>query len=43
MLVVAESARAHAQLLGTSPASGSTVPTEPKMVIFEFNQNVGER
>ena len=41
MLVVAESAHAHAQLLGTSPASGSTVPTEPKMVIFEFNQNVG--
>jgi copper transport protein len=41
MLVVSESALAHAQLLGTSPASGSTVPTEPKMVIFEFNQNVG--
>jgi copper transport protein len=40
-LVFAASASAHAQLLGTSPTSGSTVPTQPKEVIFEFNQNVG--
>ena len=32
---------AHAQLLGTSPASGSTVPTQPAEVIFQFNENVG--
>ena len=43
MLVLADapSAFAHAQLLGTSPTSGSTVQAEPKEVIFEFNQNVG--
>jgi copper transport protein len=32
---------AHAQLLGTSPVSGSTVRVQPKEVIFEFNQDVG--
>ena len=32
---------AHAELLGTSPASGSTVATQPTEVIFKFNQNVG--
>jgi copper transport protein len=32
---------AHAQLLGTSPAAGSTVPVQPQQVIFQFNQNVG--
>lgn len=32
---------AHAQLLGTSPVSGSTVKAQPKEVIFEFNQDVG--
>ncbi len=32
---------AHAQLLGTSPATGSTVPVQPREVIFQFNQNVG--
>jgi copper transport protein len=32
---------AHAQLLGTSPQSGSTVPREPAEVIFKFNQAVG--
>jgi copper transport protein len=32
---------AHAQLLGASPVSGSTVKVEPKEVIFEFNQDVG--
>ncbi len=31
----------HAQLLGTSPAAGSTVQVQPKEVIFEFNQDVG--
>src|SRR5271154_1881228 len=34
-------ALAHAQLLLTSPAAGSTVAHEPPEVIFEFNQNVG--
>jgi copper transport protein len=32
---------AHAQLLGASPVSGSTVKVEPKEVVFEFNQDVG--
>ena len=41
LLVSAPGAFAHAQLLGTSPASGATVPTQPQEVIFEFNQNVG--
>jgi copper transport protein len=40
-LTSAPAALAHAQLLGTSPASGSTVQVQPKEVIFEFNQNVG--
>lgn len=40
-LIGAPSAWAHAQLLGTSPASGSTVQTQPKDVIFEFDQDVG--
>jgi len=34
-------ALAHAQLLGTSPLSGSTVATQPKEVIFKYNQDVG--
>lgn len=34
-------ALAHAQLRGTSPASGSTVAVEPAEVIFKFNQAVG--
>ena len=41
LLVCSPAAFAHAQLLGTSPASGSTLATQPKEVIFEFNQNVG--
>lgn len=41
LLVSAPSASAHAQLLGTSPTSGSTVPTQPTEVIFQFNQDVG--
>jgi copper transport protein len=40
-LVAAAGASAHAQLLGTSPQSGSTVPTQPTEVIFKFNQAVG--
>jgi copper transport protein len=40
-LAGAPAAFAHAQLLGTSPASGSTVATQPAEVIFQFNQNVG--
>ncbi len=40
-LTHASPALAHAQLLGTSPASGSTVATQPAEVIFQFNQNVG--
>lgn len=40
-LVLAPAAGAHAQLLGTSPVSGATVGSEPREVIFEFNQNVG--
>jgi copper transport protein len=34
-------ALAHAQLLGTSPLSGTTVARQPPEVIFKFNQNVG--
>jgi copper transport protein len=41
MLATAPRALAHAQLLGTSPAPGSSVPVVPKEVTFEFNQNVG--
>lgn len=41
LLVHAAPALAHAQLLGTSPLSGSTVARQPKEVIFKFNQNVG--
>jgi copper transport protein len=37
----APAALAHAQLLGTSPQSGSTVAKQPAEVIFEFNQAVG--
>lgn len=40
-LTSAPAAWAHAQLLGTSPASGSTVRVQPQEVIFEFNQAVG--
>jgi copper transport protein len=37
----APSALAHAQLVGTSPPSGATVKTQPKEVIFKYNQAVG--
>jgi len=40
-MAFASAASAHAQLLGTSPESGLTVPAQPKEVIFKFNQNVG--
>ena len=40
-LAWAPAALAHAQLLGTSPQSGSTVAREPAEVVFEFNQPVG--
>lgn len=40
-LANASAAWAHAQLLGTSPASGSTVQVQPQEVIFKFNQDVG--
>ena len=40
-LTASPAAFAHAQLLGTSPASGSTVQAQPMQVIFKFNQNVG--
>jgi copper transport protein len=38
---LAPTASAHAQLLGSSPESGSTVATQPAEVVFKFNQNVG--
>ncbi|HEX4837976.1 MAG TPA: CopD family protein [Solirubrobacteraceae bacterium] len=41
VLAHAPAALAHAQLLGTSPQSGSTIAREPAEVIFEFNQSVG--
>src|ERR1035438_8020799 len=41
VLASAPAAFAHAQLLGTSPASGATVAVQPMEVIFEFNQAVG--
>src|SRR5271166_1616101 len=41
VLARAPTASAHAQLLGTSPLSGSTVAVQPKEVIFKFNQDVG--
>jgi copper transport protein len=40
-LTHASSALAHAQLLDSSPQSGSTLSAQPARVIFEFNQAVG--
>ncbi len=40
-LASAPAAWAHAQLLGTSPLSGSTVQVQPKEVIFKFGEHVG--
>jgi copper transport protein len=41
LLSAAPAAFAHAQLLGTSPASGATLAVQPKLVIFKFGENVG--
>jgi copper transport protein len=41
LLASAPAAWAHAQLLGTSPVSGTTLQVQPREVIFEFNQDVG--
>jgi copper transport protein len=41
LLAAPAGALAHAQLLGTSPQSGSTVAVQPAEVIFKFNQAVG--
>jgi copper transport protein len=41
LLWSAPAALAHAQLLETSPATGSTVATQPAEVIFKYNQSVG--
>jgi copper transport protein len=41
LLSAAPAAFAHAQLLGTSPASGATLATQPKLVVFRFGENVG--
>jgi copper transport protein len=41
MLVNPQGAWAHAQLLGSSPVSGATLPSQPAEVIFKFNQAVG--
>ncbi len=41
LLAAAPAALAHAQLLGTSPMSGATVPKQPAEVIFKFDQAIG--
>jgi copper transport protein len=41
VLAGAPQAFAHAQVLGTSPASSATVAAQPAQVIFKFNQSVG--
>ncbi|HEX3909753.1 MAG TPA: CopD family protein [Solirubrobacteraceae bacterium] len=41
LLATAPAATAHAQLLGTSPVSGTTVAVAPREVIFKFNESVG--
>jgi copper transport protein len=41
LLSAAPAAFAHAQLLGASPASGATLTTQPKFVVFKFGENVG--
>jgi copper transport protein len=41
MLCSAPAAFGHAQMLGTSPASGATVAVQPKQVVFKFGENVG--
>ncbi len=41
LLSYAPAAWGHAQLLGTSPLTGSVVQKQPQEVIFKFNQAVG--
>lgn len=41
VLFPAPAAFAHAQLLGSTPESGSVVQVQPAEVIFKFNQDVG--
>jgi copper transport protein len=41
LLCATPAALAHAQLLGTSPASGATLAAQPKLVVFKFGENVG--
>ncbi len=41
LLTYAPAAWGHAQLLGTSPLSGTVVQKQPREVIFKFNQAVG--
>ncbi|HWF33615.1 MAG TPA: CopD family protein [Solirubrobacteraceae bacterium] len=41
LLGAAPAAFAHAQLLSTEPASGATLAAQPKLVVFEFGENVG--
>jgi copper transport protein len=40
-LSAAPAAFAHAQLIGSAPASGATLAVQPKLVIFKFGENVG--
>ncbi|HWH11131.1 MAG TPA: CopD family protein [Solirubrobacteraceae bacterium] len=41
LLAIPAAAFGHAQLLGTVPQAGSTVPRQPPLVIFEYNEAVG--
>jgi copper transport protein len=41
LLVAPAGALAHAQLLGTIPQAGSTVASQPPLVVFEYNEPVG--
>src|SRR5947208_2290060 len=41
LLCCAPAAFAHAQLLGTSPQSGTALQAQPSRVIFKFNEAVG--
>lgn len=41
LLCAAPAALAHAELLGSSPASGATLSKQPQRVVFSFGENVG--
>ena len=41
-VTAAPSAQAHAQLVSSTPADGSTVETMPGEVVFEFNEEINE-